>query len=196
MASGVGPVLSLDTSINFVLYKLSIANVFTFRWDEGSQLWSSPFPTLSLCPHCSNTQPRNILFDCFVYQERKESATQRAHLISCNSSLLLSPTSVQILWGRNSWMLGIIYLDFPKHTWSRPYYWMQIYTEHITLTSAECTSYCAGALPQTSPKHIKGGNMWRRHAREGRECNKKAALVKTINSCHYAPSAERVSRNL
>lgn len=27
MASGVGPVLSLDTSINFVLYKLSIANM-------------------------------------------------------------------------------------------------------------------------------------------------------------------------
>lgn len=39
MASGVEPVLSLDTSINFVLCQLSVANIsLFFKLDEGSQL--------------------------------------------------------------------------------------------------------------------------------------------------------------
>lgn len=118
-------------------------------------------PPYRCCLYCANIQPRNVLFNCFVYLERKKSATQRANLISSSSSLLPSLMGIQNLQGKNSWMLGTICLDFPKHTRSHPYYRMQIYTERVTLTPAECTSYSAGLLPQTSPKHKKEVNRWR-----------------------------------
>lgn len=61
---------------------------------------------------------------------------------------------------------------------------MQIYTEYVTLTPAEHTSYCAGMVLQTSPRNIKGDSRWTQHVSEGTEGNKKAALVRMINSHH------------
>jgi len=116
MASGIGPVLSLDMPINFVLYKLSLANVSLLLNEMNDpSCEAATSPSYLCCPLCANIQPRNVLFNCFAYLEIKNCATQRENLINSNCSLLPSPMGIQTLQGRNSWMLGIIYSDFPKH---------------------------------------------------------------------------------
>lgn len=123
MASDVGPVLSFDTSINFVLYKLSMANISLNKWRVP--VMKQTFPH---CLHWANIE--KCLWLLCVPVEKKKNLLNWSVV-----TLLPSPVGIQILQRTNSWLIGTIHLDFLEHRGNCPYYWMQIYSEHNTDTS-------------------------------------------------------------
>lgn len=70
MASSVGPVLSLNTSVNFVLYKLSVENISSLLNEMKDPSYKAALsPPSHFCPHVV----RKVLSYCFVYLVRKKN---------------------------------------------------------------------------------------------------------------------------
>lgn len=84
MTSGVEPVQTLDTSINFVLYKLTIASVpliLNEMKDPGYEATLSPLS--STCKHTLEQCSLSIALSSW----RTESAAQRTNSVSSKTAL-------------------------------------------------------------------------------------------------------------